>query len=103
MPKPAHRILLPLYQKVGEDGFFLVRRVRPFWLYLSALLRRLRADLLIPLLPGISRHPTRPHHYLADPRVARFLVVEIFHLFGFRRRRQEGDHLVFSRREPRGR
>ncbi|MHC4134273.1 MAG: M14 family metallopeptidase [Planctomycetota bacterium] len=62
------RIVLPLYQELGDDGFFLVRRVSRVWLGLSAL--------------------------------ARWLVVGIFHLFGFRRRRPEGDHLVFSRRRP---
>jgi succinylglutamate desuccinylase len=34
-------MLLPLYQGKGEDGFFIARPVRMFWLRLSALLRRL--------------------------------------------------------------
>lgn len=95
------RILMPLYQGQGEDGFFLVRRVRPFWLRLSGVLRRIGAARLIPLLPGVREHPERPDHYLVDRRIARFLVVEIFHLFGFRRRRPEGETVeVFSRRSP---
>jgi len=35
-------ILMPLYQKLGEDGFFLGREVAPFWLRLSGVLRKMR-------------------------------------------------------------
>ena len=34
-------IMMPLYQKQGNDGFFIVRPVARFWLWLSALLRNL--------------------------------------------------------------
>ena len=34
------RILLPLYQELGDNGFYLVRRVSRVWLSLSALVRR---------------------------------------------------------------
>jgi len=33
------RLLMPLYQEQGNDGFFLVRRVKRFWLRLSSVLR----------------------------------------------------------------
>jgi succinylglutamate desuccinylase len=101
----AHRdslLLLPSYQGLGDDGYFLGRRVRRFWLRLSAALRRLKADRLLPLLPGVRRDAARPDVLLAHPSVARYLVVQIFHLFGYRRRRHEGHWLVFSRR-PEGR
>jgi succinylglutamate desuccinylase len=94
------RILLPLYQGVGDDGFFLSRDVRPFWLRLSAWLRQLRADRLLAWLPGIRRHAELPDTLVADPGVARWLVLEIFHLFGFRKLRSEPGKLVFSRRRP---
>jgi hypothetical protein len=35
---------------------------------------------------------------LADPRVARWLVLKFFHLMGFRRRETEGRQIVFERR-----
>lgn len=94
------RIVLPLYQELGDDGFFLVRRVSRVWLGLSALLRWLRLGRILWWLPGVERHPDQPNALRVDPRVARWLVIEIFHLLGFRRRRPEGDHLVFSRRRP---
>jgi succinylglutamate desuccinylase len=94
------RIVLPLYQELGDDGFFLVRRVSRIWLGLSALLRRLELGRILPWFPGVETHPEQPNALRVDPKVARRLAVEVFHLFGFRRRRTEGDHLVFSRRRP---
>ncbi len=91
-------LLMPRYQGQGDDGFFLGREVRGAWLVLSAFLRRLGAERLLPLLPGIHRHPARPETLVADRRVARFLTLQVFHLFGFRRCRPEGGALVFARR-----
>ena len=99
-PPMDGRILMPLYQPQGDDGFFIVRDVRPFWLRVSAVIRRLRLDVLLPLLPGVRRHPTDPDALLADPRVARFFLVEIFHLFGFRRGAMEDGKTRFQRRRP---
>lgn len=96
----AGRILMPLYQKQGEDGFFMVRDVHRFWLRLSSIIRRARLDVVLPLFPGVCVHPTEPDTLLADPRVARYFVVEVFHLFGFRRAGEEGGRLRFRRRRP---
>ncbi len=93
------RILLPLYQSQGNDGYFLVRRVRPFWLWLSALLRYVRFDVLARWLPGVRPHPQRANALLVNPRVARWLVIDIFHLLGYRRQAIEDGRFVFARRE----
>jgi predicted deacylase len=92
------RILLPLYQSQGSDGFFLVREISPRWLRLSALVRRMRLERLLRLLPGIEHDPQRPDTLIVDPRVARWLAVDLLHLFGFRRRRSEGEKIVVTRR-----
>jgi succinylglutamate desuccinylase len=92
------RIFLPLYQELGDDGFFLVRAVRPFWLRFSAALRRLRVDELAPLLPGVRRSRRRVDTLIVDRRIARWYVVEIFHLLGYRRERTAPRSLVFTRR-----
>lgn len=92
------RVLLPLYQGLGDDGFFLGRDVRPFWLGLAAALRRLHLDRVVHWLPGVRRDPDDRDSILVDPRVARWLVTELFHLLGFRRERRRGDRLRFSRR-----
>lgn len=91
-------ILLPLYQGRGDDGFFVGREVRMFWLRLSALLRRMRVTRLIPLLPGVRRETRRPELLVVDTRIARWYSMEFFHLFGFRKLRRRGTELRVSRR-----
>ena len=91
-------LLLPRYQKQGNDGFFLGRRVRPFWLGLSAVLRRLGAERGLTWLPGVRRAPDDPRSLLVDPKRARFFRTELFHLFGYRRSAwRDGDMVVVRR------
>ena len=92
------RILLPLYQGLGDDGFFIGRDIKPFWLRVSSLLRYLRADRLVPWLPGVRRHPDQPNTFVVNRQVARWLVPQIFHLLGFRKKRVTGDKIIVSRR-----
>jgi succinylglutamate desuccinylase len=91
-------ILLPLYQGQGNDGFFICREVRPFWLKVSALLRFLRLSLIVHLLPGVRRDPQHPEVLILDTRRARVYPLEILHLLGFRKVRQDGVELVVTRR-----
>lgn len=94
----AGRILMPLYQPQGDDGYFLIRPVRPFWLRLSARMRRLGLGRLLHWLPGVRRHPTEAAAFIVDRRVARWYALEIFHLLGYRRHRRAGEKLTVSRR-----
>jgi hypothetical protein len=99
VPVPSDGFLLmPLYQKLGNDGFFIARRVRGFWLALSAVLRYLRAGRIAHWLPGVSRLPGEAHALAVNRRVARFYSLSILHLLGFRRRSEAGDRLIVERR-----
>ena len=91
-------LLLPRYQGQGNDGFFLAREVRPIWLKISAYLRRVRAERLLSLLPGVRRSDPSRNRVEVDRRVARIWPVEVFHLFGYRRILTEGERIVFERR-----
>lgn len=91
------RILMPLYQEQGDDGFFLVREVRPLWLGVSAALRRVRGDRLAPYLPGVRRARRASDAVIIELGLARWWAVEILHLLGYRRRRQVGRALVMTR------
>ena len=91
-------ILMPLYQKLGEDGFFIGREVAPFWLRLSAVLRKLKVGNLVRILPGVWQHPADEESLIVNTRVARFFPLQIFHLLGFRKRRWREDQLIVSRR-----
>lgn len=91
-------MLMPLYQPLGDDGYFLVRGVRPVWLALSKWLRRVRGERILRWLPGVRVDPRTPRRLIVDRRVARYLSREIFHLFGFHRVEERGAHVVFRRR-----
>ncbi|MCL7926874.1 MAG: succinylglutamate desuccinylase/aspartoacylase family protein [marine benthic group bacterium] len=92
------RIFLPLYQEQGDDGFFIVRPIHESWLRLSTVLRHLRFDRLARLLPGVHRSRRRPDTLLVDRRVARWQVTPLFHLLGYRKRREALGYAAFSRR-----
>jgi hypothetical protein len=93
------RILMPLYQEQGEDGFFIVREFSPFWLWLSRPLRRLPIASFVHWLPGIKRDPGDPRVLVVDKRIARIFALQLFHLLGYRRKREDGNQLrVMARR-----
>jgi succinylglutamate desuccinylase len=92
-------ILLPLYQGQGDDGYFVGRAVRPFWLTVSSVLRRLRLGRGIRWLPGVRRYHGQPGVLSVNTNVARIYPLDVFHLFGFRKLRREGVYLIVSRRK----
>lgn len=92
------RIFMPLYQKLGNDGFFVVRKIRKFWLGVSAFLRRRNFHRFIQYLPGVGRYREMDHTIVVDRKIARWYVIELFHLLGFRRKIKEGNKIVFIRR-----
>jgi len=92
-------ILMPLYQTLGEDGFFLGREVAPFWIKLSSVLRRMNVARLMPVLPGVRRSPFDDETLEINTRIARIFPLQIFHLLGFRKRRWHGNKLIVSRRK----
>jgi succinylglutamate desuccinylase len=94
----AGRVLMPRYQALGDDGFFLGREVRPFWLRLSGWLRRAGLAWVPRVLPGVRADRARPGELVVDRRIARWFPVEILHLFGYRWRSREGRKVRFVRR-----
>ena len=92
------RILMPLYQAKGNDGFFLVREFRHFWLRLSAKLRALGVDRHVHWLPGIRKHPEDSDTLIVDRRVARWYAMQVLHLLGVRREVEVDKTLVVQRR-----
>lgn len=91
-------LFMPLYQAQGEDGFFLVRPIKPFWLGLAAWLRRLRVDRTLAWWPGVRGIPGDENSLLIDPQIARWFVIEICHLLGFRKQARQGHKLLVTRR-----
>lgn len=94
----AGRVLLPLYQGQGDDGFFFGTDVARFWLGVSTLMRRLGLAKIVHWAPGVARDPDDPMSVLVNKRVARWRVADVFHLLGFRKKRDAGATMRFSRR-----
>jgi len=92
------RVLMPLYQEQGEDGFFVVREFRPVWLRVSEILRRVGLGRVIHWLPGIRRVAPGSDVLIVDRRIARWFALEILHLLGYRKKREDGDELLVRRR-----
>lgn len=91
-------ILMPLYQKLGEDGFFIGREISSFWLMVSKVLRKLKIGDFIHFLPGVRKDSAEYGSFIVNTNIARFFPLQIFHLLGFRKRRWRGDKLIVSRR-----
>lgn len=90
-------IFMPLYQKQGNDGFFVIRKISWFWMGLSILLRRLNLHALVKLLPGIQEEDT--YTLKVDPKIVVFLGKQIFHLLGYRKKIKKGDFWFYTRRD----
>lgn len=90
------RIFMPLYQKVGHDGFLIVREVPQFWLTLSGFLRQSFFHDLLKYLPGVSK--LSDNSFEVDTNTARFLVKDIFHLLGYRVTQKDINTLICYRR-----
>lgn len=90
------RIFMPLYQKVGNDGFMIIREVSPFWLTLSGYLRKSFFHTLLKYLPGVKQ--TSEQSFEVNLNVARFLVKDIFHLLGYRVTQKDENTLICYRR-----
>ena len=93
------RVFMPLYQKQGSDGFFLAREVAPFWLSLSAALRKVKFENVLTWLPGVRRDEKEKYTLIVNKSVARFLAIDIFHLLGFRTKVRLENELRFTKRE----
>jgi len=92
------RLLMPLYQEQGEDGFFLVREFKPIWMSVSRWLRRAGAARWAVALPGVERLEGGVDEVIVDKRVARYFARQLFHLLGYRQMEDAGSRLIMRRR-----
>jgi len=93
------RIFLPLYQKQGDDGYFIIREIKMFWLKVSAGLRTYNAERFLKILPGVKLDKMDPHKLRINAKIARWLFLELFHLLGFRHSASTDQYHYFIRRK----
>ena len=91
-------LFMPLYQDKGDDGFFIIKRVRAIFLRLSAVLRKLKVDNLLVLFPGIHWEDRRKHVLKVDLKITRFFAKQFFHLLGYRSKQVDETHLKLYNR-----
>jgi len=93
------RIFMPLYQKIGAEGFFVIQPIRPFFLKLSEVLRNIKFDNFLIFLPGISWEDEQKHVLRVNLKTAKFLAKSFFHLLGYRSQKIDATHLRLTNRE----
>ncbi len=93
------RIFMPLYQEQGEDGYFLLSKISKFWLKSSTVARKLKINHFLRLIPGVNREPGNNYTLIVDPKIAKFMAKDIFHLFGYRKQIFKDDKFHFIKRD----
>lgn len=93
------RIFMPLYQKIGSEGFFVIQPIKPFFLKLSEILRRIKFDNFLVVLPGVSWEDKQKHVLRVNLKTAKFMAKSFFHLLGYRSQKIDATHLRLSNRE----
>lgn len=92
-------IFMPLYQTQGDDGFFIVRPVRPVWLRISRWLRSRGIAERATWIPGVLPHPDREDAVVLAPWASNRVVIGLLHLLGYNVRRERGRVVMVRRVE----
>ena len=92
------RIFMPLYQKKGSDGFFIIKKIKSIWLGISAIIRKMKLDGLVHFLPGVEKYPGHGDIYEMKGAVNNAFTLKVFHLLGYRKVIKGEDKLRVARR-----
>lgn len=92
-------IFMPLYQKQGNDGFFIIEKIAKFWLGVSFIFRRLNLYRILRFLPGVKPFMKTDHIMVVNTVIARWYSKQILNLMGYRRKKKRGDITLYIRRK----
>jgi len=95
----SSRIFMPLYQSQGSDGFFAIKKIPMIFLKTSALLRKIKFDHLLTILPGVNWVDRTKNELVVNKKVAWFFAKQFFHLLGYRSKKFSKTHLIVRNRE----
>lgn len=95
----AGSIFMPLYQDLGEDGFFILNKISKFWMQCSIIARKLKINNFLRLIPGVHKDKENNYTLIVNPKVAKYLTKEIFHLFGYRKQIFTDEKYYFIKRD----
>ncbi len=92
-------IFMPLYQAQGSEGFYIVKPIASIWIRLSRRFRLFRCHNMLHWLVGVRKINTNPLTFKVDQHVTFLWAVEVFHLLGYIKLKEDGPILYMSRRE----
>lgn len=96
--KRSGHIFMPLYQPLGTDGFFITKEIRKFWFKASSRTRKWKLDKVLSILPGVKAAKMVTEGYMIDKNTARYKVISLMHLLGYRKVIERGSTIKMSRR-----
>ena len=93
------RVFMPLYQEKGAEGFFIIKPIKPIFLKLSKVLRFIKTDNFLALLPGISWVNKTEGILQVNLNTAKFCAKSFVHVLGYRNKHITTTHLRLNNRE----
>ena len=92
------QVFMPLYQSQGEDGFFAIRKIPPVFFAHFSFDEGAQKSIACCHCYRVYTGPDKTHSALRVNRtVARFFTKQVFHLLGYRSRRQDQAHLYHEK------
>ncbi len=92
-------IFMPLYQKQGNDGFFVIEKIAKFWLGVSYIFRRFSLYRILRFLPGVKPFMKTDHIMVVNSQIAKWYSKQILNLMGYRRKKKKGDLTLYIGRK----
>jgi len=93
------RIFMPRYQKLGTEGFYMVKRIKAFWIRFSRRFRLFKHHDKLHWMLGVYKISDDPLTFKIDQQLTFLWALEVFHLLGYIKVRQDGPILFMTRRE----
>ena len=93
------QIFMPLYQKQGAEGFYMVKPIASFWIRISRRFRLFKYHQRLNWLVGVKKFNSNPLTFKIDQQVTFLWAIEVFHLLGYINVKKDGPILYMTRRE----
>ena len=93
------QIFMPLYQKQGDDGYFIIKKTAKLWLIVSRFVRKYKLYFLLRLVSNISFIDSEKHLLKINKESITNKSKYLFHLFGYRQKTDKETYTLYSRRD----
>jgi len=93
------QIFMPLYQEQGSEAYFIVKPIASFWMRFSRGFRLFKYHKRLNWLAGVKKINRDPLIFRLHTFVTFIFAVQIFHLLGYIKVKEDGPILYMTRRE----